>query len=217
MVSRRRYWTASAIVIVSVHLALLGCADSSSDASLRPTLAIDRVLAPSDLPARLWPTQGWELGKVTTLKPELVPTEGKVQTWQRSDRSGAIQQEVLRFESVKEARRYFRTADPRSFDEDFPLRVNASGSYTSRTGSPDEIRVYCLGFEGSIDACGVWTYWARYGQYVLRFDHVAGLQASGNDTFVSQPGIGLTQFLGYVGTFDKQVSEALRQPGAIPS
>jgi hypothetical protein len=216
-VSRRRYWTASAIVIVSVHLALLGCADSSSDASLRPTLAIDRVLAPSDLPARLWPTQGWELGKVTTLKPELVPTEGKVQTWQRSDRSGAIQQEVLRFEYVKEARRYFRTADPRSFDEDFPLRVNASGSYTSRTGSPDEIRVYCLGFEGSIDACGVWTYWARYGQYVLRFDHVAGLRASGNDTFVSQPGIGLTQFLGYVGTFDMQVSEALRQPGAIPS
>jgi hypothetical protein len=154
---------------------------------------------------------------VATLKPELVPTDAKVQTWQRNDRSGTIQQEVLRFESVKRARRYFRTADPRSFDEDFPLRVNASGSYSGPTGSPDEIRIYCLGFDGSIDACGVWTYWARYGQYVLRFDHVAGLEASGDDTFVSQPGIGLSQFLDYVRAFDKQVSEALRQPSPVPS
>jgi hypothetical protein len=118
---------------------------------------------------------------------------------------------------VKDARRYFHTADPRSFDEDFPLRINASDSYSNRTGTPNEIRVYCLGFEGSIDACGVWTYWARYGQYVLRFDHVAGLQAWGNDTFVSQPGIGVSQFLSYVRAFDNQVSEALRQPGAISS
>lgn len=63
------------------------------------------------------------------------------------------------------------------------------------------------------------AYWARYGQFVLRFDYVAGLvfDNPANDTAVSLPGIGVDRFLGYVRPFDELMTDALGPPPSEPA
>jgi hypothetical protein len=121
------------------------------------------------------------------------------------DYSGGLEQEIFKFDNPDDAERNFDHDDPRSYDEDFPLRVDESESY--RSVSADESRLYGLGQEGSLEACPVWAYWARYGQYIMRLDHVAGLQTTDGDIFTLQPGIGLDHFLEYVQAFDENVTK----------
>jgi hypothetical protein len=133
--------------------------------------------------------------------------DAKRRSWEILDYSGGLEQEIFKFDSPEDAERKFDRADPRSYDEDFPLRVDESESY--RSVSANESRLYCLGQEGSSEACPVWAYWARYGQYIMRLDHVAGLQTTDGDIFTLQSGIGLEQFLKYVRAFDEYVTNTL--------
>jgi hypothetical protein len=211
-----RYMRGPAAVCALLCLAFgTGCGDGDSAGPGRPEVSVDDLLAQSEFAAQIWPNEGWEL--YDTVNLGLSGTdEAKRRSWEVSDYSGGLEQEIFKFDNTADARRNFRRDDPRSYDEDFPLRVDASEEFSSV--SADESRVYCLGLQGSSEACSVWAHWARYGQYVMRLNYVAGLQDnSGNDTFVLQPGIGLDRFLGYVRAFDEHVSDALASSSPTPS
>lgn len=190
---------------IAVGLALVG--GEATDRGERPTVSIDALLAPAAFPGNAWPEEDWE--HYETVVPTPSTTESKARTWWTVDRRDGLVEDVLRFNDVAGARRYFRQADPKSYDEDYPLRADETGRY--RSTSADEFRVYCLGQTGSSEACGLWTYWARYGQYVLRFDYVAGLvfDDPDTDTGVLMPGIDVDKFLGYVRPFDDLMTDTL--------
>jgi hypothetical protein len=167
----------------------VGCGDSAGPS--RPKMSVDNLLAPAEFGVENWPIEGWQLYQTVSLR--FGGTEyAKRRSWEIFDYSGELEQEIFKFGSPADAERKFDRADPRSYDEDFPLRVDESESY--RSVSANESRLYCLGQEGSSEACPVWAYWARYGQYIMRLDHVAGLQTTDGDIFTLQSGIGLEQF-----------------------
>jgi hypothetical protein len=139
---------------------------------------------------------------------EFLPVDSVRRLWAMDDASGFLDQEVSTFSSDGEAEEYFRDFDPRSLDEDFPLRLDASSSYSNPGSGADETNVYCLGQSGTRDQCGAWTFWARYGPYVLSLDYTAGLVFD-EDTGVIGPGISLEKFLSYTKPFDDLLSDAL--------
>ena len=192
-----------------------GCSGDSA-APRQPGVSVNDLLAPVEFVAQNWPTEGWELYATVALRQRFARTdEAMRRTWWVANSGGGLEQVILKFDSPADAQRNFDRDDPRSYDEDFPLRVDESESY--RSMSAEESRLYCLGQEGSSEACPVWAYWARYGQYIMRLDHIAGLQTTDADIFTLQPGIGLDHFLGYVRAFDDYVTETLTPTTPTPS
>lgn len=212
----RRSSPVGSLIVAAVLMMPLGCGGSSDAGGERPVLPVDRVLAPPGFVARQWPEEKWELYNTVTVP--LSKGEHRSRSWTTAGRSATLDQAIHRLANGGDAHGVFRREDPRSYDEDFPLRIDASSRYHSV--SAEESRVYCLAPDGSrwsLKGCNAWTYWARYGQYVLRLDYTAGLEPAGSDTFVLGSGIPLTKFLDYVVAFDEQVSRILRIPSATPS
>jgi hypothetical protein len=204
------------ILVVVALLMPLGCGHSSDRVGARPVLPVDRVLASPGFAAQQWPHERWELYNTVTVP--LSKGENRSRRWTTENRSATLDQAIHRLANDGAAHATFRQEDPRSYDEDFPLRIDASSRYHSV--SAEESRVYCLAPDGSkwsIEQCNAWTYWARYGQYVLRLDYTAGLGPAGSDTFVLRSGISATKFLDYVTAFDKQVSGILQLPSPTSS
>lgn len=204
------------VFVVVACIATSSCQHGGDPQLGRRVLPLEEVLAPTNFVAEQWLNERWEFEATVSLKEvyeaaslPLRPDEAMRRTWSVASRSGFLQQEVASFDGVGDAREYFREGDPRTYDEDYPLRVDETARYES--AGADEFRVYCLGLEGSSDACGLWTYWARYGQYVLRFDYVAGLvfDDPDTDTGVLMPGIDIDRFLGYVRPFDELMTDTL--------
>jgi hypothetical protein len=206
-----RLLQAKTVLVAVVLLIPLGCGHSSDTVGERPVLPVDRVLASAGFAAQQWPHEGWEL--YNTVSVPLSKGEHRSRRWTTENRSATLDQAIHRLANDGVARATFRQEDPRSYDEDFPMRIDASSRYHSV--SADESRVYCLAPDGSrwsLEQCNAWTYWARYGQYVLRLDYTAGLEPAGSDTSVLGSGISMTKFLDYVFAFDKQLSGTLRAP-----
>jgi hypothetical protein len=201
------------VVALFLILSITACRENESGASWAG-LPPEKVLAAPEFPSEKWPDEGWTFDNTVTL-PFTSPDDARRRSWRLSDRSGGLEQEIFKFSSPARARQFFNRYDPRSYDEDFPLVLDASGRYQS--SSADESHAYCLGGKGSEASCSLWAYWARYGQYILRLDYVAGLTPSTSDTFILQPGISLRRFLEYLHAFDRQVTDILQSPKVTPS
>lgn len=204
-------------VLVAVALLILsGCGNSGASIGERPVLPVDRVLASPGFAAQQWPHERWQLYNTVTVP--LSKGEHRSRRWSTENRSATLDQAIHRLANDGAAKATFRQEDPRSYDEDFPLRIDESSRYHSV--SAEESRIYCLAPDGSkwsLEKCNAWTYWARYGQYVLRLDYTAGLEPAGSDVSVLGSGISVTKFLDYVTAFDKQISGTLRTTGPVPS
>jgi hypothetical protein len=206
--SRRLSFAALAVVFV-----LGGCRDSGDLGHELPVISVDKALAPAEFTQEHWPSERWSL--YSTVVVPLSRGDHKRRSWISHDDQSGLEQAIQRLANVSDARSVYRREDPKSYDEDYPLRIDASDQY--RSVSANESHVYCLGSKGSEAACSVWAYWARYGQYILRLDYVAGLTPSTSDTFVLQPGISLRKFLEYTQAFDRQVSNVLQSVSSRPS
>jgi hypothetical protein len=210
--ARKVGWRLSLAALAAV-LVLGGCGSSSDLGRQLPIIPVDKALAPAEFTKEHWPSEGWSL--YSTVVVPLSRGDHKRRSWISGDDQSGLEQAIQRLANVSDARSVYRREDPKSYDEDYPLRIDASDQY--RSVSANESHVYCLGSKGSKDACSVWTYWAMYGQYILRLDYVAGLTPSTSDTFVLQPGISLRRFLEYVQAFDRQVGDVLQSARSTPS
>ena len=197
---------------LAVVVVLGGCSSGDLGHQL-PTIPVDKALAPADFTKEHWPSEKWSV--YSTVAVPLSRGEHKRRTWISGDDQSGLEQAIQRLANLGDAHSVYRREDPKSYDEDYPLRIDASDQY--RSGSANESHLYCLGTRGSEAACSVWAYWARYGQYILRLDYVAGLEPSTADTFVLEAGIGLDKFLEYVQAFDHQVSSVLQAANVSPS
>lgn len=200
------------ISVVVVVLVLSACRSNGNEDEIRPSISVDVVLAPASMPDELWPDEDWKVR--TTGVPPYTPGDSKTRVWTTHRAIADLVQFVVKFDNVGDARRYFQRNDPRGYDEDFPVRVDKSGSYTS--GSADESHLYCLGQTGSSDACATWAYWVRYGQYVVRFDYHAGVVGDSTGTGVPRDGIALSEFLSYLRPFDEHVTRILTKTTSFP-
>jgi hypothetical protein len=212
----RRLFQVKTLLVAVALLMPLGCGDPSDRVSERPVLSVDRVLASPGFAAHQWPDEKWEIYNTVTVP--LSKGEHRSRRWATENRSATLDQAIHRLANDGAAHATFRQEDPRFYDEDFPRRIDASSRYHSV--SAEESRVYCLapdGSEWSLQRCNAWTYWARYGQYVLRLDYTAGLKPAGSDTSVLGSGISVTKFVDYVAAFDEQVSGILQTPSTIAS
>ena len=197
-----------ACVLVAV-LVLSACGGNWYEDEVRPSVSVDVVLAPVSMPGERWPEDDWEVH--ITGVPPYTPGDPILRSWTTRANVADLVHGVVKFDDVEEARRYFQRDDPRSYDEDFPLRVDESASYTS--SSADESHLYCLGQEGTSDACATWVYWGRYGQYVVSVDYHAGVIGSRDGTGVPHDGIALGEFLSYLRSFDEHVTSVLAERG----
>ena len=194
------------VYVVAAVLVVAGCDGDDSDNESRPSISVDLVLAPASMPGEQWPEDDWEV-RITGVIP-FTPGDPMMRGWSTQKKVANLVHEVIRFSDVGKARRYFERNDPRS-DEDFPLQVDESTSYTSN--SADESHLYCLGQEGTSEACGTWVYWGRYGQYVVEIDYLAGIIGNGSDVGTPHDGIALDEFLGYLQPFDEHVTRMLAE------
>jgi hypothetical protein len=197
-------------VFVSVVVAVLvvsACGGNGNEDEIRPSISVDVVLAPPSMPDEQWPEDDWEV-RITGVPP-FTPGDPIMRSWTTREKVADLVHGVVKFNNVEEARRYFRRDDPRSYDEDFPLRVDESASYTS--SSADESHLYCLGQEGTSEACATWAYWGRYGQYVVYVDYHAGVTGDRYGTGVLHDGIALSEFLSYLRPFDEHVTSVLAE------
>ena len=194
---------------------MTSCSGGDDGGLSEPLQPAADLLAEPEFVSDQWPSEDWGFDWTGSIKDtyeqmslEFLPVDGVRSRWAKDEASGFLDQEVSSFSSYADAEDYFRDFDPRSLDEDFPLRLDASSSYSNPVSVADEANVYCLGQEGTRDQCGVWTYWARYGPYVLRLDYIAGLVFD-EDTGVLGPGISLEKFLSYIKPFDDLLTDAL--------
>ena len=196
------------VYVVAAVLAVAGCDRDGSDSESRPSISVDLVLAPASMPSEQWPKDDWDVS-ITGVIP-FTPGDPMMRRWSTQKKVADLVHEVIRFSDVRQARRYFERNDPRS-DKDFPLQADESTSYTSN--SANESHLYCLGQQGTSEACGFWTYWGRYGQYVVRVDYLAGVIGDRDGTGVPHDGIALSEFLSYLRSFDEHVTSVLAERG----
>ena len=194
------------LYVVAAVLAVAGCDEDDTESEARPAISVDLVLAPASMPSEQWPKDDWE-ERITGVIP-FTPGDPMMRRWSTQKKVADLVHEVIKFSDVREARRYFERNDPRS-DDDFPLRADESSSYISN--SADELRLYCLGQEGTSEACGFWIYWGRYGQYVISVDYLAGVIGESDGTGVPHDGIALDEFLSYLRPFDEHVTSVLAE------
>lgn len=187
-------------VLAAFALAVVGC--TGDEPALQPVPAED-LLAPEEFMQENWPSDGWQPYRTSDLTYR--SADAVRRTWASRGLADYLEQEIGTFERVSDAQEFFNTKDPRLYDEDYPLQVDVSDEYV--TNLADDYRMYCLGQEGSRAACSAWTYWARYGPYVLRFDYLAGLTFDDTDTGVRHEGMSLGQFIDFVTVIDRFVAE----------
>jgi hypothetical protein len=197
------------VCVVFAVSVLSACGGNGYEDEIRPSVSVDVVLAPAPMPGEQWPEDDWKV-RITGVPP-YTPGDPIMRSWTTRAKVAHLVHGVVGFDDVEEARRYFRRDDPRSYDEDFPMRVDESASYTS--SSADDSHLYCLGQEGTSAACATWAYWGRYGQYVVHVDYHAGVIGTRDGTGVLHDGIALSEFLNYLRPFDEHVTRILTEGG----
>jgi hypothetical protein len=192
---RRIGWAVVIVVVVLVVVLVAGVLTVVRVQS-RPDVDNASLLLSGDASPRVTNPGRWvtERDDVTTMGPGVAHHQ-ITRSWFAAEPGLALGQMVVRYDSVPSAIWYYVVDDP-------------AREYRSERGGGEEVddggaarhadahKLFC----GNPDPerCGIWVYWARYGQYAVSLHYVEVGES-----------LSLDEFRGYVSTVDRVMAERL--------
>jgi hypothetical protein len=194
-VVRRIGWAVVIVAVVLVAVLVAGAVTVVRVQS-RPDVDTASLLLSGDASPRVTDPGRWvsERTDETTMGPGVAHHQ-ITRSWTGAERGLTLTQQVLRYDGVPSAIWYDVVDDPaREYrsELDGGEEVDAGGA----ARHADAHKLLC----GNSDPerCGIWVYWARYGQYAVQFEY-----------FQIGESLSLEEFRGYVSTVDRVMAERL--------
>jgi hypothetical protein len=194
-VVRRIGWAVVIVAVVLVAVLVAG-AVTVVRAQSRPEVDTASLLLSGDASPRVTDPGRWvaERDFDITMGPGVAHHQ-VARSWTSAEPGLGLSQEVLRYDGVPSAIWYDVVDDPaREYRSEW-----GGGEEVDAGGAARHSDAHTL-FCGTSDPeqCGIWVYWARYGQYAVSLHYVQ----------VSES-LSLEEFRGYVSTVDRVMADRL--------